>query len=266
MELTEYLDISYSPTAPGPLHEFDLYIPASTHTRRPPLLCFVHGGAWRSEDKADHAELARRLAQLTSYPVAVPNYRLTKPETPLRHPAHTEDLLQFLNFILDWDGLQGLDGRPYDPSRLYVFGHSCSAHMLTSILLIPPTGSASAASHPSRLPRVCSSPFPRYRDWFIAPTFGDLPSYEAFNTASYSLRESGEHIRWMLIHSKGDTLVDVAQTETILARLQDVLAGGKGPGSVQAHWELTSEHNDILKEGDYPRIVANFVIENEKGP
>ena len=103
-----------------------------------------------SEDKSEHAGLARRLAQLTSFAVAVPNYRLTKPETPHRHPAHAEDLLQFLDFVLGWEGPQGV-AKPYDASRIYVFGHSCSAHMLTSILLTPPADSFPTLAPSTRL-------------------------------------------------------------------------------------------------------------------
>ena len=67
--------------------------------------------------------------------VAVPNYRLTTPESGLQHPAHAEDLLAFLEFARAWAGPDG--DAAYDPARLYVVGHSCSAHMMASILLAP---------------------------------------------------------------------------------------------------------------------------------
>lgn len=206
----------------------------------------------------------------------MPNYRLTKPETPLLHPGHARDLLQFLQFALDWDGPDGIE-QPYDSSRIYAFGHSCSAHMLTSILLAPTSGADVLTPSPKLLAAVRGivlsegiydidlllRSFPPYKKWFIANTFGDLPSYETFNTANYRFREGGEHIKWLVIHSEGDTLVDKLQADTICARLQHLIDAGKGSGSVETNWELMSEHNAILKEEGYPEIVNTFVRRNE---
>lgn len=60
---------------PSHYKQLDLYIPhaGSSHS---PLLVFVHGGAWRSEDKADHRALAEAFVA-RGYPVAVTNYRYT---------------------------------------------------------------------------------------------------------------------------------------------------------------------------------------------
>lgn len=52
----------------------DLYLPEAAD-RQTPLLVFIHGGAWRSEDKQDHASLADQLVQRGRFAVAVPNYR-----------------------------------------------------------------------------------------------------------------------------------------------------------------------------------------------
>lgn len=52
MTTDAFLDILYTaaaPTAPHPLQTFDLFVPPH-HKGSPeaPLICFVHGGAWRS--------------------------------------------------------------------------------------------------------------------------------------------------------------------------------------------------------------------------
>jgi acetyl esterase/lipase len=49
--IAEYLDIPYhSSTDRNKLRELDLYVPAqnddSTGKNKPPLIVFVHGGAW----------------------------------------------------------------------------------------------------------------------------------------------------------------------------------------------------------------------------
>ena len=55
--------------------ELDLYIPSdNNNSAKSPLLVFIHGGAWRSEDKADHVPLAQQLVA-HGFPVALINYR-----------------------------------------------------------------------------------------------------------------------------------------------------------------------------------------------
>ncbi|CCM06224.1 uncharacterized protein FIBRA_08470 [Fibroporia radiculosa] len=315
IDFEELLAVPYvsQPTvAHNPLHQFDLYVPKSpsTTTQAPPLICFVHGGAWRSEDKAQHAQLARRLAAHTRFPVAIPNYRLSTPATPLRHPAHAEDLLAFLHFVLTWSGPPS-SPCPYDPTQLYLLGHSCSAHMLTSIFLQPPESisdpspspsppSSPAASDPSSPPlppspiptpaALSPSPallastralvlseglydfdtllraFPAYKSWFIAPTFGRLRSYTPWNTASYRPRPGGAHLRWLVLHSRGDTLVHPEQSALIWRHLKELYAepqDGDERGTARMvcrDWDtLTEEHNDTLAGEVYPRLVADFV-------
>ncbi len=57
MPSNAYLDILYTsaPVAPHPLQTFDIFVPHNGATgtgaggsNRAPLICFVHGGAWRS--------------------------------------------------------------------------------------------------------------------------------------------------------------------------------------------------------------------------
>lgn len=65
---------SYCSSAPDDdYRQVDLYVPenASADT---PLIVFVHGGAWRSEDKAEHKPLANMLCS-QGFTVAMPNYR-----------------------------------------------------------------------------------------------------------------------------------------------------------------------------------------------
>lgn len=50
--LEEHLDVPYTvEDARNKLREFDFYVPRrheDISRRLPPLICFVHGGAWRS--------------------------------------------------------------------------------------------------------------------------------------------------------------------------------------------------------------------------
>lgn len=89
-------------------------------------------GTYR-EDKSQHTKLAERIAESTGSTVSVPNYRLTQSseagEPVVIHPAHAFDLLQYLTFAVENPKGQ------YDPTNVFLIGHSCSGHMISSILL-----------------------------------------------------------------------------------------------------------------------------------
>ncbi|MCE2692405.1 MAG: alpha/beta hydrolase, partial [Rubrivivax sp.] len=73
------LDLAYGDT---PAERLDVFRPSDTARepkarRRPgaPMLVFIHGGWWRSLDKADHSFVAPALADAGAV-VVVPNYAL----------------------------------------------------------------------------------------------------------------------------------------------------------------------------------------------
>ncbi|KAI6045398.1 Alpha/Beta hydrolase protein [Pisolithus marmoratus] len=277
----EYLDIPYLTSQPqSPFHKFDLYVPRqiSAYLLRT-LICFVHGGAWRSEDKSDHATLARRLAFTTGCPVALPNYRLTpKRPTPddfLHHPEHAKDVLGFLNFICATSDPR-LDGEstPDDSAALFLIGHSCAAHMLCSIFLNVSPHSPDASDTDQLCPSdtvlertralVLSegiydldsliSIFPTYRSWFIEDVFGEHDSYADASVIKAPTRSHSGHIEWLIIHSKGDTLVDEEQSQAMYSHLRNQ--------SVQVRKsfdELFEGHNEILRGDQYVDVLHRFI-------
>ena len=121
--------------------------------------------------------------------------------------------------------------------------------------------------------------FPSYKAWFVADAFGDLESYDAFNTLKGTIRPGAEHIRWLIIHSSGDTLVDQTQSDSIYVHLLEESGqqGSSSPSSseptktdttlnininikVHKDYSLNAEHNQILREEGYPEIVSRFVL------
>jgi hypothetical protein len=189
------------------------------------------------------------------------------------HPGHAEDILHFLTFLTTWEGPQGL-GRVYDARRLYLMGHSCSAHMLASIFL--DSSSISPTLSPP-LPLLCAtqaiimsegiydidlllSHFPPYREWFIEPAFRPLQSYVDFSTTKFPLRSS--HIRWLVIHSKGDTLVDQLQSESMYKHLCELNEAAAGTLIAKNTDELDGEHNDVLRGKEFVDIVASFILDD----
>jgi len=90
-----------------------------------PVLVFVHGGYWRSLDKADHSFVAPSFVA-DGATVVVPNYALC--------PAVTvEDIaLQMVRAVAwTWRHIAAYGG---DPSRIAVAGHSAGAHLAAMLL------------------------------------------------------------------------------------------------------------------------------------
>lgn len=208
---------------------------------------------------------------------------MTNVENQLKYPAHAEDVLHFLEFILEWDGPSGAGSRPYDSSRLYLLGHSCTAYTVPSILMNPPPDLAADAPNtlnPTlRLLRsvrgvvlsgggydldTLMDAVPSHKDKIVKRVFGDLPSYQAFNLTRYGLKDGSEHIRWLVIYSHGDKVVNRAQSEAMIAGLKHAIAAKQGSGDVGENWELSSGHNEMLREDGYPHLVDAFVREVER--
>jgi acetyl esterase/lipase len=228
-----------------------------------------------SEDKADHSGLAINLVTRLGFAVAVPNYVLS-PQEPaelpiVRHPRHAEDILAFLKFVTEhWNGLPDY-GAVFDPTVLYLLGHSCSAHMLSSIILDSSAHTPSLTPSPTIQRAVRTmilsegiydldlliASFPTYKEWFIQNAFGNEDSYAETSVAKLALRESRP--RWLILHSKGDTLVDEIQSQAMYDHLIE-LYGQDAPHHVQKDFDsLTEEHNDILKTKTYVHLVSQFI-------
>lgn len=63
----------YGPTESENTRSLDLYFPPQAD-KSSPLIVFIHGGAWRTEDKADYRQLCTGFSEL-GYSCASVNYR-----------------------------------------------------------------------------------------------------------------------------------------------------------------------------------------------
>ncbi|KAF8274965.1 hypothetical protein EI94DRAFT_1712087, partial [Lactarius quietus] len=104
--------------------------------------------------------------------------------------------------------------------------------------------------------------FPNYRDWFIANAFGEMSNYNQYSVTSTPLREGASHIHWIIIHSKGDTLVDVNQSQGMYEHLRSLHEGnGGGSGRVLKSWDdLEDGHDAILQTRKFLQIVGDFIL------
>lgn len=101
---------------------------------------------------------------------------------------------------------------------------------------------------------VLLSSFPEYRTWFIENTFGKKDTFENVSAFRAILDPKSQHIRWFIIHSKGDTLVDERQSEGMYDLLKE-----KSCLVSKSFDELEDEHNNILKSPKYIGIVDRYI-------
>ncbi|MDF7824225.1 alpha/beta hydrolase fold domain-containing protein [Pontiellaceae bacterium B12227] len=97
----------------------DLYLPAGTNAA-PPLMVWIHGGGWKSGDKANVNPAILRLST-QGYAVASINYRL---QDLTIHPKNIHDCKGAVRWLRAHAKQYG-----YDPERVAVGGGSAGGHL-----------------------------------------------------------------------------------------------------------------------------------------
>jgi arylformamidase len=114
-----HLDIAYGP---GDKQTLDLFPTAAPNA---PVLVFVHGGYWRSLDKADQSFVAPAFTAAGAM-VVVPNYGLCPAVTIEQIALQTAAALAWI-----WRNAARFGG---DPRRIVVVGHSAGGHLAAMLL------------------------------------------------------------------------------------------------------------------------------------
>jgi acetyl esterase/lipase len=119
-------DIVYTEGSPADegKHKLNLYLPKDQ--KNFPMFVFLHGGSWRTGDRAIYGALGNRFAK-TGIGVAIPSYRLM-PAHP--HPAQIEDAAAAFAWVYRHASEFG-----GDPKRIYVVGHSAGGHLAALLAL-----------------------------------------------------------------------------------------------------------------------------------
>ncbi|MFN4121397.1 alpha/beta hydrolase [Acidovorax sp.] len=95
-----------------------------------PVLVFIHGGYWRSLDKADHSFIAPPFTQ-AGFCVVVVNYALCPgtPDAPVTIPHIMRQMEKALGWV--WRNIAAHGG---DPGRITVVGHSAGGQLAAMLL------------------------------------------------------------------------------------------------------------------------------------
>jgi arylformamidase len=115
------LDVPYGDGAGETLDVF----PATAPAQPAPVLVFIHGGYWRSLDKADHSFIAPSFNAEGAL-VVVPNYALC-PAVGIEHIVM--QLAKAVAWV--WHHAAEHGG---DPTRIALVGHSAGGHLATMLL------------------------------------------------------------------------------------------------------------------------------------
>lgn len=105
-------------------HKLDIYAPKDKSNL--PVFFFIHGGAWRSGDRAQYLPVGNRYV-MAGFVTVIPSYRLA-PKYP--HPAQIEDVAAAFAWTVQHVAEYG-----GDTNRIFVAGHSAGGHLAALLSL-----------------------------------------------------------------------------------------------------------------------------------
>ncbi|CAG8550614.1 4561_t:CDS:1 [Paraglomus brasilianum] len=257
------------------MHEKDLfYIEKSTNTQQaldlilplnlssgyhPPILIFLHGGAWRTGDKSEFLAFGEGLSRKANVAVALVNYRLSTKETSeVKHPNHIEDVAAAVFWIHQ-------HGKKYNyrQDRIYLVGHSAGAFLASQLVFMPEYLDRYDSSIRDQIRGVVGiegiydlvelvETWPSYID-FVSGAFGiDETIYKTASPQHYT--PTVNIPPYLIIHSRDDELVHLAHSQKFVFHVQ------KFAVKCDFDTSLTGTHDGILKTGNLVDRIAEFVI------
>lgn len=236
---------------------FDLYEPSSDSGRanRPAILA-IHGGAWRSGDKAWGAQFANELCPY-GYVVFSINYRLSsRPDGTW--PAQIEDVQTALRFIR-----ANATRFRIDPDRIASLGMSAGGHLATMVALRDdPAGPDGRVHTAINLDGEHDMTMPPDQ---VMADFDDILTKVMGHTAPWTEAELRDistvtfarpDVSILTVHGAGDDNVYVAQAERITAALR---SSGAETEFVRIEGRAGNCHEDCWKVPEARQAIHRFL-------
>jgi acetyl esterase/lipase len=206
----EQRDIEYAPGV-----ALDTFVPDEAHHDLPAVL-LVHGGGWRTGDKASWADEARTLVAGTGWVAVTVNYDLDAAEPWITQPDEVRAAIAWVRSNAAALGV--------DPDRIGLVGSSAGGHLS---MLVATTGAPVRAvvswSGPSDLPRLTQSPVTDQLVKDLAARFngGTLDAQPArwIDSSPVAHVDAGDP-PMLLAHSQDETVVPVDQQASMRAALE----------------------------------------------
>ena len=189
-----------------------------------PLILIIHGGYWKSGDKAVHTQQGIEFVEL-GYTVASVNYRLSAEH---KFPAAIEDIYDAMKFLTAHAIEYNID-----PGRIVTYGGSAGGHLSAFIGLAANTPgkaynegiNASAIKgvislygiHDLTLPIQREHPFTQQ---FIGRTYEEDPA--AYREASPVQHADENDPPVLLIHGSLDGSISVQNSDALSAKLTEI--------------------------------------------
>ncbi|KAJ2785336.1 hypothetical protein GGI15_001957 [Coemansia interrupta] len=266
--MRKYEDIAYIDDGDKG-HTLDIYLPDTAVTERSsssslPLVIYVHGGAWRTDDKSTVSFIGPRLLEETGNctAIAIVNYRLsTRDPSSVRHPAHLDDVCAAIEFLVTVANYPGHD--VINQGSVYLVGHSAGAHLATMAVLGGSHGWLQSIKGVVGIGGIYDIPsllrkYPSYSD-FVDMAF-DRSQYAAASplnaVSAESKRGASGHIRFLVINSTEDELIGSDQAVEFASRLIDA-----GYEDVALVVRKIGDHYGELERREFWRIISQFVFD-----
>ena len=220
-DIEEIKNIEYK-NVNGKSLQLDIYRPEAIHAK-PPLLVFIHGGAWKSGKRSDYLVYLISFAR-KGYITATVSYRLLD-ENP--YPACAEDIRDAVKWFFNNSGEYG-----YDPGRIAVIGGSAGAHLAmlaaygwggTDIADTTMTDNRIRAVVDIYGPADLTTEYARNHPLvtsFLARLYDESP--ELFLEASPVNYLDKNDPPTLILHGTSDRLVPVSQSDDLKARLDSL--------------------------------------------
>jgi acetyl esterase/lipase len=206
----EQRDIQYAPGV-----ALDTFVPDEAHEGVPAVL-LVHGGGWRTGDKASWADEARTLVAGTGWVAVTVNYDLEAAHPWIDQPDQVRAAIAWVQANAASLGV--------DPDRIGLVGSSAGGHLS---MLVATTGAPVRAvvswSGPTDLPRLTQSPVTEQLVKNLAARYngGRLDDQPArwIESSPVAHVDAGDP-PMLLAHSQDETVVPVDQQTSMREALE----------------------------------------------